>query len=176
MHHAFYIDVSTSVFFSVFLGLHPCGGFQAKGQIRAVAAGLHHSHSNARSELCLWPTPQFTGNTGSLTHWAWPGIEPTSSRILVRFVTTELQQELPHMSFHLIGIPFSLLSLGHSDFVKPNIISMRNGHLLSCLEAGNNPLLGEPWMPCTECFCCHDRTLQLPCWATTLIFQQIVSS
>ena len=36
-----------------------CGGSQARGPIRAVAAGLHHSHSNARSELHLRPTPQF---------------------------------------------------------------------------------------------------------------------
>ena len=34
------------------------GGFQAKGRIGAIAAGLYHSHSNTRSELCLWPTPQ----------------------------------------------------------------------------------------------------------------------
>ena len=29
-------------------------------EIRAAAAGLHHSHSNARSELHLWPSPQLT--------------------------------------------------------------------------------------------------------------------
>ena len=34
------------------------GGCQTRGQIRAVAAGLHHSHSNAGSEPHLWPTPQ----------------------------------------------------------------------------------------------------------------------
>ena len=33
-------------------------------------------------------------NAGSLTHWARPGIEPTSSWILVRFVSVEPQQEL----------------------------------------------------------------------------------
>jgi len=33
---------------------------QARGPIGAVAAGLHHSHSNARSEPCLRPTPQLT--------------------------------------------------------------------------------------------------------------------
>ena len=33
---------------------------QARGRIQAAAAGLHHSHSNARSKLCLWPTPQLT--------------------------------------------------------------------------------------------------------------------
>ena len=43
---------------------------QARGRIWAIAAGLHHSHSNA----------------GSLTHWARPGIEPVSSWLLVRFI------------------------------------------------------------------------------------------
>ena len=34
------------------------GGSQARGQILAIAAGLHHSHSNAESEPRLQPTPQ----------------------------------------------------------------------------------------------------------------------
>ena len=34
------------------------GGAQARGLIRAVAAGLHHSHSNVGSDLRLHPTPQ----------------------------------------------------------------------------------------------------------------------
>ena len=34
------------------------GGSQARGQIGAVAAGLHHSHSNTGSEARLQPTPQ----------------------------------------------------------------------------------------------------------------------
>ena len=48
------------LFFFFFLGLHPwhMEDSQAKGLIRAVAAGLHHSHSNGRSEPCLQPTPQ----------------------------------------------------------------------------------------------------------------------
>ena len=33
------------------------------------------------------------GNVGSLTHWVRPGIEPTSSWILVGFVTSEPLQE-----------------------------------------------------------------------------------
>jgi len=36
------------------------GGSQARDRIGAVTAGLHHSHSNARSELHLGPTPQLT--------------------------------------------------------------------------------------------------------------------
>ena len=35
------------------------GGSQARGQIKATTAGLHHRHSNTGSEPCLWPTPQF---------------------------------------------------------------------------------------------------------------------
>ena len=34
------------------------GGSQAKGLIGAIAAGLHHSHGNARSKPCLQPTSQ----------------------------------------------------------------------------------------------------------------------
>ena len=30
-----------------------CGSSQARGPIGAAAAGLHHSHSNAGSEMCL---------------------------------------------------------------------------------------------------------------------------
>ena len=34
------------------------GSSQARGQIRAVAASLHHSHSNDRSKLHLQPPPE----------------------------------------------------------------------------------------------------------------------
>ena len=36
------------------------GGSQARDPIRSAAAGLHHSHSNARSQPCLRPTQQLT--------------------------------------------------------------------------------------------------------------------
>ena len=39
------------------------------------------------------------GNTRSLTHWMGPGIEPSSSGILVKFISTESQWELPILSF-----------------------------------------------------------------------------
>ena len=35
------------------------GSPQGRGQIGAVVASLHHSHSNTRSELSLQPIPQF---------------------------------------------------------------------------------------------------------------------
>ena len=50
-------------FFSFFVCLFRAapkgyGASQARGLIRAIATGLYHSHSNARSELRLQPTPQ----------------------------------------------------------------------------------------------------------------------
>ena len=44
-------------------------GSQAKGRITAIAAGHSHSHSNDRSEPCLWPMPQPVAMPRSLTHW-----------------------------------------------------------------------------------------------------------
>ena len=42
-----------------------CGHSQAWGQIGAAAAGLHHSHSNARSEPHLRPSPQLMATPDS---------------------------------------------------------------------------------------------------------------
>ena len=36
------------------------GSQEARGRIGDTAAGHSHSHSNAGSDLCLWPTPQLT--------------------------------------------------------------------------------------------------------------------
>ena len=41
------------------------GGSQARDQIGAAAAGLHQSHSNARSEPHLQSTPQLTATPDS---------------------------------------------------------------------------------------------------------------
>ena len=48
------------VFLSFRATLAAYGSFQARGLIGAVAASLHHSHSNTGSELHLQPTPQLT--------------------------------------------------------------------------------------------------------------------
>ena len=73
------------------------GGSQARGLIRAVAAGLRHSHSSARSETHTTAD----SNAGSLTHGARPRIEPTTSWFPVGFVSTMPQQELLQMTFLL---------------------------------------------------------------------------
>ena len=46
------------------------GSYQAKGRIRAVGAGLSHSHSNTRSKPRLQPTPQHKAMPDPLIHWA----------------------------------------------------------------------------------------------------------
>jgi len=61
------------------------GSSQARGRIKAVAAGLCHSRSNARS----------------LTHWARPGIEPTSSWISSGSLPLRHWQELQGQGLNL---------------------------------------------------------------------------
>ena len=53
------------IFFSFFMATPAAyGSSQARGQIRAAAVGLHHSHSNMGSEPLLWPTPKFMAMQG----------------------------------------------------------------------------------------------------------------
>ena len=54
----FGVKVFLCVFKSFLAVLVAYGCSQVRGQIGAAAASLHHSHSNAGSELHLWPTPQ----------------------------------------------------------------------------------------------------------------------
>ena len=42
------------------------------------------------------------GNTGSLTHWARPGVEPPNLWLLVGFVSAALQWELLIFHFHFV--------------------------------------------------------------------------
>ena len=79
------------------------GSSQIRGWIRAAAAGLCHSHSNARSPTMTYITAH--GNTGSLTHWVRPQwIEPASLWILVGFITTEPQWKRKENLFLLVNV------------------------------------------------------------------------
>ena len=70
------------------------GGSQAWGPIRAVSyrPTPQPQQLGIQAVSSTYTTTQ--SNTGSLTHWATPGIKPASSWILIRFVSTEPQQEL----------------------------------------------------------------------------------
>ena len=79
-----------------------CGNFQARGQIRALAAGLHHSHSNTGPKQHLWPTPQLMATPDPRPTEA--RIKPASSWILVRFSYCASQWELLKHNFLILII------------------------------------------------------------------------
>ena len=67
--HHFYLCITFFFFFCIFRAASMAYGCsQARGQIGAVAAGLHHSHSNKGSKPCLQPIPQLTVTLDPLTH------------------------------------------------------------------------------------------------------------
>ena len=79
------IIIIIAIIVCFFLGPHPWHmevprlGVELELQLR-----LHHSHSN----------------TGSLTHWARPGIKPASSRILVGFINRWARKGTPAAGFY----------------------------------------------------------------------------
>ena len=104
-----------NLFFTVLGGLEvqnqgPCRFFFFF-KFRAAGAAYGSSQARGSNQNCsCWPVPQpqqqgiwaafatYTtaqGNTGSLTHWARPGIEHASSWVLVGFVSAKSQQKVP---------------------------------------------------------------------------------
>ena len=56
---SFYLHLNLLLWFFPFRAAPAAyGSYRAGGRTRATAAGLCHSHSNARSKPWLWPTPQ----------------------------------------------------------------------------------------------------------------------
>ena len=87
--------LSLSLFFFLRAAPATYGDLQAGGQIRAVPGELHCSHSNQCRIQAVSVTYTIAhGNARSPTHWVRPGIEPTTSWFLVRFVSAAPRQEL----------------------------------------------------------------------------------
>ena len=90
-------------FFCFFLGLHlqhmEVPRLQVKGQIGAATASLYHNHRNARIWTMFAAYTIAQGNAILLTHRARPGIEPTSSWILVGSVTCCATTGTPETTF-----------------------------------------------------------------------------
>ena len=78
------------------------GVSQARGLIRATAAGLHQSHSNARS----------------LTHGVRPGVEPKTSWFLVWFVSAAPRQELLCWVLNQLGPQWELPQYSYFFYKK----------------------------------------------------------
>ena len=103
----------------------------------AVAAGLNHNHSNTGSKPHLSTYTTLNGNTGPLTHWMRPGIELLPSWMLVKFVTTELQQALLPELFIMQNWNFiiSIEQFPKSSFTDSSF------HVTPLLEVSNDLLL-----------------------------------
>ena len=118
--HIFIFCSQVNLFFFFFFCLfRPApvtyGSSQARGWIRAAAADVHHSHSNARSELHLWATLQLAA-IGILNPLSKAGVEPASSWILVRFLTRWATVGIP-MSYFF----YDLWTLNHTYKGLPHV-------------------------------------------------------
>ena len=94
------------------------GSSQAKGWMGATAAGLHHSHSNIGYATYTIAH----GNTRSLTHWARPGIEPSSSWMLVGFTSTVPQRELLKNFFFSLFLFFRAAPMAYESSQASGLI------------------------------------------------------
>ena len=104
------------------------GGPQAGGWIGATAASLQ-----SQPQQCgIWATSAtYTtahGNTRFPAHWARPWIELASSWILVRFISTEPQWELPRWEVSIVlRWQFApTLSVDFTQLANPSRLICRN--------------------------------------------------
>ena len=103
----YFINTDKTFFFSLSFFLSFFGPFrsvptaygssQARGWIGAAAASLQPQQRQIQTTSVTWTTAH--SNTGSLNHWARPGIEPVSSWIIDRFPSAEPLQELQEKWF-----------------------------------------------------------------------------
>ena len=105
-----YTHTHTFFFFSVFCLFRAAsaahGGSQARGLIGATP---QPQQRQIRAASSTYTTTH--GNTGSLTHWRRPGIEPATSCFLVRSISTVPQWEL----LYILGtVVLSFLMFGNS--------------------------------------------------------------
>ena len=94
-------------FFLIFRAIpQVCGSSQARGPIRAVAAGLCHNHSNTRSEPCLWLTPQLTAT------WTLNPLSEARDWICILMDTSQI-----HFRWATMGIPIKPFLMIPNQFV-----------------------------------------------------------
>ena len=109
---------------------------------RASLAAYGHSQARGRigateqSEQCRIRAMSLTyttthSNTGPLTHWARPGIQPTNSWILVRFINCWATKGTPILSTFYLQYLWT---------IPQHILPLYTGHLgLSTWDSFNNP-------------------------------------
>ena len=80
-------------------------------------------------QLLVYATSHSNSNEGSLTHWVSPGIKPTTSWLLVEFVSAVPQRELLQYCFNPSNNPKRCVELSSS-------------HRWGCLHSG---IRGKAW-------------------------------
>ena len=96
------------------------GGSQARGLIRTVATGLGPEPQQHRIQATSMTHTTAHNSTGSLTHWARPGIEPATTRFLVGFVNHCAMTKTPRFSV-LKAVIYSTFSVPFYNHIrKPN--------------------------------------------------------
>ena len=106
--------------------------------------GLHLRHMEmsggwlgVESELQLLAYAPACSNARFLTHWVRPGMEPPSSGIQVRFITSEPQQELLVVLFLIFGGPSLLFFTVAAPPVRCSLFSILSPALvITCLIEG----------------------------------------
>ena len=139
------------------------GDSQARGLIRAIRPMPQPQQHQIRAASGTHTTAH--SNAGSLTHRERPGIEPATSRFLVRFISTAPRWELPFVCFcfSLFSVPcgpslilcmfFSLLSVPHLSSslhlcsLSPSPASPQPAHSL-CPAASLSVI--SCWDPCNS--------------------------
>ena len=114
---------------------------QARGPVRAVApAYAKASAAQDLSHVCDLNTTAHR-NTGSLTHWVKPGIEPATSRFLVGFVNHWATTGTPRHPFWMAVVTLLHRLIWHPDpFSAPIRASLATGAKdVSILSAQGHP-------------------------------------
>jgi len=116
------------------------GSSQARNQIGAVAASLHHS--NARSEPSLQPTPQLTAMPDQFNHWARPGTKARDqSSVLMdtrqvpyHWATTGTPQESVILSPPVVPVLGTAAACDVSSLMDLRVVNLYFIQLFSCCE------------------------------------------
>ena len=134
------------------------GSSQARGWIRAAAAGLHHRSHQHRIWAMSATYATAHSNTRSLTHWAKPGIKPASSWILVGFITAEPQWKLwiaPFLgNFLWLLSSFEIYLKIHKTEVAPSLPHSLTG---SRMGVGGLHREGDGWAEWGKAEVCQEK-------------------